>query len=86
MKLLRRPEVVQAFPFMKAPADKLAQSPKKRCCGKQRQNSVNLEGIKTAIGTMSDVDKQKLKGFLGANKVRLYFNNTKGQTIKQTIE
>jgi len=84
--LLRRPEVVTAFPFMLAAAQKV--QPRRAGCGgcaKRKTDAMQLEGIKTALGNMSSENKEKLKSMLGAKQVRLYFSNARGQTVKSTF-
>lgn len=86
--LLRRPEVVQAFPFMQQAAAQLSSSKKSGCgsCGKKnRSNAADYEGLKQAIAQMGQENLVRLREFLGASQVRLVYKNFRGQTVRKTF-
>jgi hypothetical protein len=86
--LLRRPEVVQAFPFMQQAAAQMVGSKGKgkQCCGKKnRNNTADYEGLKQAIAQMGLADLVRLRDFIGASQVRLVYRNFRGQVVRKTF-
>lgn len=85
--LLRNPQAVGAFPFMKAAAERETPKKKRGCnCGaKNRQNASTYAGIKAAIAGMPPEKKAQLKQILGADQLRVYYTNHKKQTVKLTF-
>jgi hypothetical protein len=91
-RLLHTPSVVEAFPFLRHAAEREAArtvAPKKAgckpCTRKQRANATEFEGLRTAIGSMPQSEKDKLKKMLGVDTIRVYFINNKRQRIKLTF-
>jgi hypothetical protein len=88
-QLLRNQELVTAFPFMSNLASRVApQTSKPRCkpCAAKRvQNGFDYNGIKVAIGSLANDQKVKFKKMVDAEKVRLYFVNSKKQKVKMTF-
>lgn len=87
-QLLKRPEVVQAFPFLAAAAAKV-QTVKAggcgRCARKQRQNAPDYDSIKQAIAAMDGAGKAQLKELLGAAEVRMIYKNQRSQVVRLTF-
>jgi hypothetical protein len=84
--LLRRPDVLQVFPFMAAAAAKLKGSKGcNGCGGKNRANLADYESLKAAIAQLGGDDKRKLRDLLQATEVRLVFKNFRNQTVRMTF-
>jgi hypothetical protein len=88
-QMLRTPSVVAEFPFMSNLATRV-NPPSKRptckpCAAKRVQNNFDYNGIKVAIGSLPNDQKLKLKQLLEADKLRLYYLNSRNQKVKMTF-
>jgi hypothetical protein len=85
--MLRNKQIVEAFPFMRNMAEKLAPAKKRgcNCARKNRKNVGDYNGLKAAIHSMAGDKKAQLKSLLGAEQIRLYYTNTKRQKVKVTF-
>jgi len=88
-QMLRNSAIVAEFPFMTNLSARITPpAPKTKCkpCGQKRvQNSYDYNGIKVVIGSLSNEKKILLKKLLGAEKLRLYFLNSRNQKVKMTF-
>jgi hypothetical protein len=87
-QVLRNATVVAEFPFMRHAAESVQPKTKRGCgsCGaKNRTNAGDLNGIRSAIATMPNDKKARLKQILEADEIRLYYTNVKRQKVKVTF-
>ena len=88
VEILKREDIVAAFPFMRAAAERVTPVAKRGCGPCSRKNRMNLDqisGIKRAIATMEPAKKDQLKQMLGVAQIRVYYNNHRGQTVRETF-
>jgi len=73
--------VKEAFPFIKAFADRYEQSKGSTggCGGCNRSAGIDYNGLKAAIAGMSSDDQLKFKTLIGAGSVRVIYMAGKGQ-------
>ena len=86
--ILGNSEIVTKFPFMKHTAARVGGAIKtgcSRCARKRTPNKSEFDGIKRAIGTMNQANKDLFKTMLKAEKVRVYYPDGMGRTIKLTF-
>jgi hypothetical protein len=90
IQLLKNPNIVARFPFMRAASQQVTAGHKAGClvCGSpvaQSQPVVELSGIRAAIDSMSQVDKDALKVILSADRIRLYYKDHRNESHKSTF-
>lgn len=82
-QMMGNPQFRREFPFM-ATAHMQSQAGNRSCngCGrKQKSNTADYEGVRSAIGAMDLDKKAKLKEMLGGGQVAVRFDNGNGKWI-----
>lgn len=87
--MLKNPAILEAFPFLRSAASQLvlSEGQKKPCCGSKAAGVTypNFGGIRATIDGMAPADKEKLKGLLGAVRVRMWYPDHANHTHKSTF-
>jgi len=88
--MLRNPAIVREFHFMSGMAAKL-KSTKSGCggCGRKTRTNqdafvLDYEGLKTAIGQLPKEKKDRLLVLLDTEKIRVLYQNARGQKVRMT--
>lgn len=89
LSMLKNPEFVTRFPFLRA-ASQLAQSAPaggcSSCKGRSRNGAgVNYGGLRAAFNSMSQADKEALRTMLSAERIRVYYPGHRGENVKATF-
>jgi len=93
VKMLRNPQIVEAFPFLRAAATAAAAPAKRGCggCAKKKAQRIagDYSGIRAAIGGLDETGMRKLKELMGLDvkndKVRVYYKDVSRKDIKKTF-
>lgn len=88
--VLRRNDIVTAFPFMRAAAEKV--QPKKRGCvkcgrtaAKNKLTVADMNSLKMAIANLPPAKRDQLKNMLGVAQLRIYYRDSQGGQVKRTF-
>lgn len=85
--LLRRPDILHAFPFLAAYKPMMVKGGGCGSCGGRRhpeyqQWAVNMSAMRAALLNMTEEQKKKLKSLLGVKQVVLYISGPHGPEKK----
>jgi hypothetical protein len=88
IEMLKRPDILEAFPFLRNAASQMVVAAgAKPCCGQKKAGTVypNFGGIRATLDNMGTADKEKLKALLGTQRIRMWYTNHANQTHKSTF-
>lgn len=83
-QILANPAFLEAFPFMKAAAQR-AKAKGCKCSRSTTNKARDINALKVTIAGMPTAKKQQLKTLLGATEVRMTYTNARRLVVEHTF-